>query len=187
MSVVLPPLSASAPCCLPHAACCLFENVCAHLSFPERPEPPENCCSILSATAGVHGICIGISAYITQEEQCKAASWSFSFVSFVIHSTCMRFWVQVPPGFVFHQANSYIDTGTNCMVIICVRYESLPDFDAQAAGPDRPYVVRLWDALPYMIAAFQRDQHHIVSSLVALLEACKGWCICCRQRGVSAN
>ncbi|KAK9825744.1 hypothetical protein WJX74_003612 [Apatococcus lobatus] len=46
---------------------------------------------------------------------------------------------QVPSGFVFHQANSWIDTNTNCMVILCVRYENFPDFDLQAAGPDRSY------------------------------------------------
>ena len=49
--------------------------------------------------------------------------------------------LQVPSGFVFHQANSWIDTATNCMVILCVRYENFPDFDLQAAGPGRSYTV----------------------------------------------
>ncbi|DBA91504.1 TPA: hypothetical protein ACH3X1_003130 [Trebouxia sp. C0004] len=47
---------------------------------------------------------------------------------------------EVEPGFVFHQGNSYYDSDTNCMVIICVRYDEFPDFSAQAAVQGRSYV-----------------------------------------------
>ncbi len=53
--------------------------------------------------------------------------------------------MQVEPGFVFHQGNSYYDPDTNCMVIICVRYDEFPDFSAQAGEQGRSYMVRqLW-------------------------------------------
>ncbi|DBA91440.1 TPA: hypothetical protein ACH3X2_003966 [Trebouxia sp. C0005] len=47
---------------------------------------------------------------------------------------------EVEPGFVFHQGNSYYDSDTNCMVIICVRYDEFPDFNEQAAIQGRSYV-----------------------------------------------
>lgn len=47
---------------------------------------------------------------------------------------------EVEPGFIFHQGNSYYDSDTNCMVIICVRYDEFPDFSAQAAVQGRSYV-----------------------------------------------
>ncbi|KAL0053616.1 hypothetical protein WJX82_008309 [Trebouxia sp. C0006] len=47
---------------------------------------------------------------------------------------------EVEPGFVFHQGNSYYDPDTNCMVIICVRYDEFPDFSAQAATQGRSFV-----------------------------------------------
>lgn len=52
--------------------------------------------------------------------------------------------LQVPPGFVFHHANSYYDEDTNSMVIICVRLNKFPDFDKQAGQAGRPFVVRTY-------------------------------------------
>ena len=49
--------------------------------------------------------------------------------------------MQVPSGFVFHQANSYYDADTNCMVVVCVRMSRFPEFDKQAGQADRPFVV----------------------------------------------
>ena len=57
-------------------------------------------------------------------------------------AVCVCVSAQVEPGFIFHQGNSYYDSDTNCMVIICVRYDEFPDFSAQAAVQGRSYVVR---------------------------------------------
>ena len=51
--------------------------------------------------------------------------------------------MQVPSGFVFHQANSYYDPDKTCMVVVCVRMSKFPEFDKQAGQADRPFVVSL--------------------------------------------
>ena len=52
-------------------------------------------------------------------------------------------WLQVAAGFVFHHANSYYDASTNCMVVVCCRMDKFPEFEKQAAGAGRSFVVNL--------------------------------------------